>query len=176
MSLIRIQTPTTIFGEGIKKVLRKKCRIYIAKGDFSQSDIPNDPDELKNLYSGVNPKFVYLGVMDKGGSNIAWTQSGIDIDFGKIGVEYDVNGTFVRITIDNNTIGFISEMGDDDYSFLFVPDGDTTTFFALNKTTVTTDGNLTVVEDGGISKVTFKANRRAERLDDVILYKVFTDL
>ena len=173
MALIRISTATTALSETTRKVLRKKCRIYIAKGDFSPTDYPNDPDELRELYTGVNPKFIFLGIMDKGGSEISWTQSGIDIDFGKIGVEYDVNGTFVRVAVDNDTLRFVSDLGDDDYSFLFVPDGDNKTFYALNKTTVTTDGKLTVVDEGGISKVTFKANRKTERLDEVILYKVF---
>jgi len=172
MALMSIASPVGGFPHNLLKLLKGKCRIYIAKGTFDSASVPDTISELLALYQGSNAPFKPLGEMDSGGSNITWTQQMTETAFHKVGLGYEVTGTFVSVTVSNEMFSFLKSVGTDLYSFLFVPDGDTQTFFALNGVTVTTDGNLVVSEKDSLSKITFKASRTVDDLSDVIMYEV----
>jgi hypothetical protein len=150
-----------------------KCFIYIAKGEFKPADIPHSQTALETLISGTNCPFLPLGDMDATGSNIAWSEKTIDTDFSTLGAGYDITGTFVSITINRTMFGFITGLGHSRYSFLFVPEGVNDVFFAVSGVTITTEGSLGVVEDG-LSKITFKVSRKANKITDVIKFAKFT--
>ena len=173
-TLSKITNPATGFTHNLNKILKEKCRIYIAKGSFAAADIPATIAALAALYSGANAKFIPLGDMDSTGSNITWTQKTAEIDFSTVGLGYEIIGTFVGVTVSKDMIDFVSNMGNDQYSFLFIPDGTNNVFYALNGVTVTTEGNLVVVENDALSKITFKASRKANEVNDAILYKELT--
>ena len=161
------------FKNKLNDILQGKCYIYIAKGEFLNSDIPSSANALNNLISGTNSPFLPLGDMDATGSNITWTPKTIDTDFSTLVVGYDVNGTFVSITINKNMFKFVTELGYNRYSFLFIPEGVEDIFFAVSGVTVVTEGNLGVVEDG-LSKITFKVSRKANKITDVIKFTKFS--
>jgi len=151
----------------INDILKGKCFIYIAKGEFQTSDVPTNKNGLTNLISGSTSPFLPLGDMDATGSNVSWSEKTIETDFSTLGAGYEVTGTFVSITVSKKMLNFIDGLGNARYSFLFVPEGTDDVFFALSGMTVTTEGNLGVVEDG-LSKITFKVSRKANKLTDVI--------
>jgi hypothetical protein len=163
----------TGFKNKINDVLQGKCYIYIARGEFWNNDIPSSKNQLGNLISATNCPFLPLGDMDAGGSNITWTEKTIDTDFSVLGAGYEVSGTFVSITVNKRMFQFISELGYSKYSFLFMPEGINNIFFAISGVNVTTEGNLGVVEDG-LSKITFKVSRKANKITDVIKFAVFS--
>ena len=59
------------------------------------------------------------------------------------------------------------------FSFLFIPEGTDDVLFAVSGVTVTTEGNLGVVEDG-LSKITFKVSRKVNKITDVIKFARLT--
>jgi len=164
----------TGFKHKINDVLQGKCYIFIAKGEFLNSDIPATKTALNTLINGSSSPFLPLGDMDATGSNITWSEKTIDTDFSVIGAGYDITGTFVSITVNRRMFQFITELGYDRYSFLFLPEGTDDVFFAVSGVTVTTEGNLGVVEDG-LSKITFKVSRKANKITDVIKFRKFSD-
>ena len=159
----------TGFKHSVYEIFKKKSHIYIARGEFLADDIPDDIDALMALISGTNSPMLPLGDMDTGGSNITWTEQTVDTDFSTLGSGYEINGTFVGITINQTMFRFINELGDHRYSFLFVPEGVDNVFFAISGVNVTTEGNLGIVEDG-LAKITFKIKRKANKLTDVIKF------
>ena len=76
----------------------------MAKGDFSNSDIPENIAALSSLYSGLTAKFMPIGDMDGSGSNITWTQRTYELDFSDVGLGVDVTGTFVAVTVTEDMI------------------------------------------------------------------------
>jgi len=161
------------FRHSVNDVLQGKCHTFIARGEFLPSDIPSSKIALANLISGNNSPFLPLGDMDATGSNITWSEKTIDTDFNVIGAGYDITGTFVSITVNRNMLQFVTELGHRRYSFLFVPEGTDDVLFAVSGVTVTTEGNLGVVEDG-LSKITFKVSRKANKITDVIKFARFS--
>ena len=162
-------TTFTGFKHRVNSVLQGKCNVFIARGEFLPSDIPATKQALANLINGTDSPFLPVGDMDATGSNITWTEKTIDVDFSTLGAGFDINGTFVSITVNRNMFQFISELGHNRYSFLFVPEGTDDIFFAVSGVTITTEGNLGVVEDG-LSKITFKVSRKANKITDVIKF------
>lgn len=170
MALSKIAKINEGFKHQLNKLLAKKCRIYIAMGEFDETDIPTDKAELATLYSATG-SFLPLGDMDNSGSNISWTEKTYKTDFSTVGMGYDVNGNFVGVTVTAEMLDFVSDLGHGAYSFLFVPDKTDDIFFALSGVTLTTDGNLAVVEGDTPSKITFKASRGANKITDVVKFK-----
>jgi hypothetical protein len=165
-------TSFTGFKHRINSVLQGKCYIYIARGEFLGSDIPTTKVALANLVSGTDSPSLPIGDNDATGSNITWSEKTIETDFSTIGAGYDITGNIVSITVNKIMFQFISALGFTRYSFLFVPEGTDDVFFAISGVTVTTDGNLGVVEDG-LSKITFKLSRKANKITDVIKFDQF---
>jgi hypothetical protein len=166
-------TNFTGFKHKINDVLRGKCNIFIAKGEFNTVDIPTSKSQLASLINDTDSPFLPIGDMDATGSNITWSEKTIETDFSTLGAGYEVNGVFVSITINKNMFQFVSELGFSRYSFLFIPEGTDDIFFAVSGVTVTTEGNLGVVEDG-LSKITFKVSRKANKITDVIKFATLT--
>ena len=164
----------TGFKHRLNDVMQGKCNIFIAKGEFNSSDIPATQFQLQSLMSGSGSPFLPLGDMDATGSNIAWTEKTIETDFSTLGTGYEITGTFVSITVNKNMFQFLTELGYSRYSFLFIPEGVDDIFFAVSGVTVTTEGNLGVVEDG-LSKITFKVSRKANKITDVIKFAKFSN-
>lgn len=149
----------------VNDVMAKSCQVFIAKGVFNESDIPTTKTELAELY-GASGKFVYFGNMASSGSNITWEPHKIKIDFHEIQTYIDVKGTLESVSVSKKMLDFLdSQTGL--HSFLFVPKGDSETFFALSGVMLAHNGNLTVVGEE-ISKVTISATRRVNLLKEVI--------
>ena len=161
------------FKHRVNDVLQGKCNIFIARGEFLASEVPSTKAALLALIIGANAPFFPLGDMDATGSNITWNEKTIETDFSTLGAGYEVNGTFVSITVNKNMIQFTDELGHGRYSFLFIPEGTDDVLFAVSGVTVTTEGNLGVVEDG-LSKITFKVSRKANKITDVIKFARLT--
>jgi hypothetical protein len=163
------------FKHRINDVLQGKCHIFIARGEFLNSDVPSTKTALAGLINGSSSPFLPLGDMDATGSNIAWTEKTIDVDFSTLGAGYDITGTFVSITVNKNMFQFVTDLGHSRYSFLFVPEGTDDVLFAVSGVTITTEGNLGVVEDG-LSKITFKVSRKANKITDVIKFARYSNV
>jgi len=174
LTRVRLSTNNNFIGfrHRINDVLQGKCHVFIARGEFMNSDVPTSIPALSSLYSGTNCPFLPLGDMDATGSNITWSEKTIDTDFSTIGAGYEITGTFVSITINRNMFQFITDLGHHRYSFLFVPEGTNDVLFAVSGVTITTEGNMGVVEDG-LSKITFKVGRKANKVTDVIKFRKF---
>jgi len=164
MSLTKITNPSGGFPHRVNEVLMGKCQIYIAKGEIDTD--PETPQELQTL---ITTSFVPLGDMDATGSNVTWSEKTVETDFSTLGVGFEVTGTFISVTVNEKMLSFASNLGHSGYSFLFMPEGATDTYFALSGVTVTTEGNLGVVEDG-LSKITFKVNRKVNKLTDCVKF------
>jgi len=171
--LKKITNPATGFEHRAYKVLSKKCNVFIAEGEFATTDIPSSTTQLTALYSGANAKFVPLGDMDASGSNITWSARTQKVDFAELQIGVDVVGTLVGITLTKGMLGFVSNLGMKQYSLLFVPDGLTNIFYALSGVFLSTEGNLPIVEES-VSKITFKATKSANKVEDVVKYDEFT--
>jgi hypothetical protein len=64
-------------------------------------------------------------------------------------------------------------LGAKTYSLLFVPEGVNNIFFALNGVTITTEGNLPIVDGDALAKITFKTFRHANLIEDVVKFEEF---
>jgi len=174
MSLSKPTLSTTSSFSGFKHrlndVLQQKCNVFIAKGEFNQTEIPSSPAELLALITEPSNQFLPLGDMDATGSNITWSEKTIEVDFSTLGAGYEITGTLVSITVNAQMLQFITELGYSRYSFLFIPEGVEDLFFAVSGVTVTSEGNLGVVEDG-LSKITLKIARKANKITDVIKFE-----
>ena len=157
------QKPTDLF--------KQKCHAYLAKGDFSTTDIPENIADLTDLYTGINPKFKPIGVLDNAGSNVTWSQKTAKTDFHTIGMGTELTATLVLLTISEDTIDFTADIGDDEYSILFIPQGTNNIFYALSGVTLTTEGNIGIVDGDNFAKITLKAFREANKLTDILIFK-----
>ena len=171
MGIQKIQNIGAGFPHQANKVLAGKCRLYICKGSLDGVKLPENKAALKALYTGATAVFLPMGDMDNAGSHITWEQQTYDVDFSTLGLGYTVTGTFMGITVTTESLEFMDNLGFDEYTILCVPDGRDDVFFALSGVTITTAGNLDVVENESISKVTYTATRRVNNLTDAIKYK-----
>ena len=174
MAVTKIANIGNGFPHRSKKVLARKCRLYIAKGNIDNVVPPATIAALTALFTGTTAVYVPLGDMDNAGSNISWVERTYDIDFETIGLGYDITGTFVGVTVTEAMLDFCTNLGGDQYTILCVPDGVNNIFFAMSGVSLTTEGSLNVVENDGVSKITFKASRKADNLTDVVKYRELT--
>lgn len=174
MGLIKITTPADGFPFEANQVLAKKCNIYIAKGTFDTEDIPDSASELTALYSGTGAKFVPFGDSEGGSSNLTWTQKTKKLAFSTVGLGYSIAGKIVNVTVCKDMFAFIGDLTTGMYSLLFVPDGDTKTFFALNGVSITTEGDIPLDKDDDVAKITFTLSRDVDKLADVVKYDVLS--
>lgn len=172
MGLTKISTPANGFLHQANKILGKKCRVFIAKGKFDTADIPDTKAELAALYSGATAKFIPLGDNDESGSKIGWKQKTKKIDFSTIPLGYEITGVLVNVTITSEMLTFADTLGTEEYSLLFVPDSDDSTFFALSGITINTEGELPVMDGDNIGKVTFNLSKDADKIATVVKYAV----
>lgn len=174
MALKKITTPALGFTHKANKILCKKCRVFIAEDDFAVADIPATKAALLALHEGAEAKFVPFGDLDSKGSSIKWKQNSVAIDFSEIPTDTEVTGTLINVTLTKEMIAFVDSMGTNAFSFLFIPDGDTETFFAVSGVSVKHEGSLPVVEENELGKVTFSLNRKANQIADVIKLEKLT--
>jgi hypothetical protein len=164
----------TNFGNGfihqLNKVFKRRCRLYIAEGNLDDVADPTNIAALTALYRGASAVYLPFGDMDHTGSHITWTQDSYKIDHSELGLTYNVEGTFVGVTITKESLDFCGNLGFGQYSILIVPDGANDIYFAMSGVTLRTEGDLGVVNEG-ISKITYKASRSADSLTTVIKFK-----
>ena len=159
------QTPTDLF--------KYKSSAYIARGFFTLADMPETITELIALYSGPSAKFKALGTLDNTGSNITWSQKTAKTDFHTIGMGTEITATLVILSISDDTITFTSDLGDGEYTLLFIPQGIDNIFYAISGVTLTTEGNIGIVDGDNFGKITLKAFREANKVSDILKFKIF---
>jgi hypothetical protein len=171
--LKKVNTPGfgTGFQHKLNKILNEKCRAHIAEGSFTDADIPTMKKDLHDLYNGVSAPFNPFGDLDGTGSKISWTEKTYELDFTTVGLNVEVTGSLVSVTITSDSLKFASNLGQKEYSLLIVPDGTDNIFFALSGVTLTTEGDLGIVENDHVSKITYKIFRKANKIEDVVKFK-----
>ena len=168
--LDKITNIGTGFTHKPEKIFKAKSRAYVAKGFMRSSEIPDNITALLALYEGANAKFLPFGTLDNSGSNITWTQKTAKTDFYTIGLGYEVVATIIGLTLSPEMLDFVTNIGDDEYTFLFIPDGTEDIFMILNGVTVTTEGNIGILDGDNFSKITFKMTKEANKLTDVVKF------
>jgi hypothetical protein len=171
MTISKISNISNGFAHRANRLLTASHRVFIARGNFDNIALPSTIAAIKALYEGSSATFLPLGDMDGGGSVLNWVQRQYETDFSTVGLGVDVTATLVGITVMESMLDFASDLGNGEYTLLFVPDNINNVFFALSGVTLTTEGNLNIVEKDSVSKITFKASRKANKLTDVIKYK-----
>lgn len=155
----------------VNSVFNKQCRVYIAKGNFDEADIPTDKTELTALYTGETAKLVFLGNLSESGSKIGWKQNTMAIDFGTIPTNTDITGSLISLMCDEAMLSFVeTQIGD--HSLLFVPDkGDDSLFVALSGITMSHEGEIPIVGKSESAKITLTLTANANKVTDVVKFK-----
>ena len=164
----------------VSGVFRKKCRIYIAKGDFVTENIPPALGDVLELYQVEDlpdppaPVFQPLGTLTENMSKIDWEQEEIKIDFGSIPGNCNLTAEFNSANVTPAMIGFLDTAeAKGPVSFLIVPDGDTTGeyFLALTGVKFRTKGSMP--HDGKMSSITLVIAESTNNISDKLLFKKF---
>lgn len=160
----------------VNDLLEKSCKVYISKGSFAESDIPDTKAELKDLYDNDTPgenKFAYFGNMDESGSNVNSTPNMKKIDFYEVQVSTDVTATLVSVTVNEAMLNFLATQSGV-YSLLFVPEEIDNLFFAISGATLNYEFALQIVGTD-LSKINIKATRRVNDIRTVLKLKKVSD-
>lgn len=171
--LSKLTTPVEGFPHLIKDLFAADMKVYVAKGEFTEGDIPVDETELSALYDGETKKFLPFGMLDGGTSDIKWETNSYKTDFHDVPINYTVTGNLISLTLTGEMLGFIEEAGIDQFSFLFVPVDRSDVFLALSGVSVKSEGSIPVIADNEASKITFTLTRKVNKLRTALKFELF---
>jgi len=149
----------------LQKLFAKKHEVYIAKGAFDDADLA--PSGLDTL---LTTKFIKFGETDASGSNITSTSKTQKIAFRSVPFGCEVAVNLVLVSVTPEMLEFISDMGADEYSFIFKPKDISDYFFAVSGITISPELNIPIYDGDNIAKITLKGTREADKLTDVVIY------
>ena len=162
----------------VNKVFRKKCRVYVAKGSFTDEDIPENAMEVLGLYDPENTppgSFIPLGRLNEEMGKISWEQEKIPIDFGTIPGKTTITAEMKSIMCTPEMVDWVDgATAKGELSFLFVPDGDEgKTFLAISGVNIVTKGEMSL--KGDLAVVTFEIEEKTDYLTTKLLFDQFEE-